>query len=91
MKVRIEIDMTPDEARRTMGLPDITALQEKLVQQMERRLTAALDTSDPEAMLKAWFPMSSQGFEQFQRFLWDSARQATGGVAPRKEPPKTSR
>lgn len=89
MKIRIEMDMTPDEARRTMGLPDVSAMQEKLVAQMEKRLLAALDTSDPEAMLKSWFPLGTQGFEQFQRFLWDSARQATGAAGPRKD--KTSR
>jgi hypothetical protein len=83
MKIRIEMDMTPDEARRTMGLPDVSGMQEKIVGQMEKRLLAALDTSDPQAMLKSWFPLGAQGFEQFQRFLWESAGQATG--APRKD------
>ena len=78
MKIRIEMDMTPDEARRTMGLPDVSGMQEKLVEQMEKRLLAALDTSDPQAMLKSWFPLGAQGFEQFQRFLWESAGQAAG-------------
>ena len=61
MKIRIEMDMTPDEARRTMGLPDVSGMQDKLVAQMEKRLLAALDTSDPQAMLKSWFPLGSQG------------------------------
>ena len=34
MKIRIEMEMTPDEARRTMGLPDVSGMQEKLVAQM---------------------------------------------------------
>jgi hypothetical protein len=80
MKIHIEMDMTPDEARRMMGLPDISRMQEKMVAQMEKRLLASLDTSDPEAMLRSWFPLGTQGFEQFQRFLWDSARQASGGA-----------
>jgi hypothetical protein len=56
-----------------------------MLAEMERRMKAALDTSDPEAMLKAWMPpgaqLGGQAFEQFQRFLWDSARAATGGAA----------
>jgi hypothetical protein len=31
-------------------------------------------------MLKAWLPMGGAGFEQFQRFLWDSAQRAAGGA-----------
>jgi hypothetical protein len=77
MKVNIELDMTPEEARKLMGLPDMTKLQDKMLAEMERRMKAALDTSDPQAMLKAWMP--GQGFEEFQRFLWDSAKKASGG------------
>jgi hypothetical protein len=86
MKIRIEMDMTPDEARRTMGLPDVAGMQEKLVAQMEKRMLAALDTSDPEAMLKSWFPLGVRGFEQFQRLLWDSALKATGATGKDKAP-----
>ena len=78
MKVNIEIDMTPDEARKMMGLPDISGLQKRMLDEMERRMKAAVDTSDPEAMLRAWLPMAAPGFEQFQKFLWDSAKMATG-------------
>jgi hypothetical protein len=34
---------------------------------------------DPETAMKTWMSLSGQGMEQFQRFLWDSARRATGG------------
>jgi len=85
MKVNIEIDMTPDEARKMMGLPDISGLQKRMLDEMEQRMKVAVDTSDPEAMLKAWLPLAAPGFEQFQKFLWDSARLATGaGEAPKK-------
>lgn len=90
MKVNIEVDMTPEEARKLMGLPDVSAFQESMVVEMERRMKAALDTSDPEAMLKAWMPMAAPGFEQFQRFLWNSAKRATGETAkkPSAKPPR---
>ena len=81
MKIEIELDMTPEEARRLMGLPDVSGLQAEMLEEMKRRMKAAVDASDPEAMLKAWMPMGGAGFEQFQRFLWDSARRATGGAS----------
>jgi len=78
MKMHVELDMTPEEARRMMGLPDVSAMQDKMLAEMERRMKAAIDTSDPEAMMRAWMPMGGQAFEQFQKFLWDSAKMATG-------------
>lgn len=86
MKIHIDMEMTPEEARTLMGLPDLTALNEEMVGEIAKRMKAALDTSDPQAMLRAWMPMGGQGFEQFQRFLWDSAKAA--GNSAKKTPPK---
>ena len=78
MKVHVDFEMTPEEARKLMGLPDVSAMQKKLVAEMERRMMAALDsTADPEAVLKTWFSWGNQGLEQFQKFLRDSAFQAS--------------
>lgn len=78
MKVHIEVDMTPEEARKVMGLPDVSGMQQRMMEEVERRMKAAVDGSDPEAMLKAWMPV--QGFEQFQQFLWDAARGTAAGA-----------
>ncbi|MFL5236115.1 MAG: DUF6489 family protein [Rhizomicrobium sp.] len=78
MKINIELDMTPDEGRRLMGLPDVSDLQAEMLEEMRRRMKAAVDTSDPQALLKAWMPLGAQGFEQFQKFLWDSAARTAG-------------
>lgn len=86
MKVHVEVDMTPDEARRVMGLPDVAKLQDEMMKEMQKRMKAALDTSDPEAMMRAWLPLGGQGFEQFQRFLWDSAKRAAGSTVKSAKP-----
>lgn len=77
MKLNIEIDLTAEEARRVMGLPDVTKLQEKIVAEMEKRMLDAIRTaSDPEALLRTWFSWGTQGLEQFQRFVTDAQRGA---------------
>jgi hypothetical protein len=79
MKVNIEMDMTPQEARAFMGLPDVAPLQQKMMEEMQARMKAAFDTGDPEAMMQAWMPLGgAKAFEQFQNFLWDSARGIAG-------------
>ena len=57
MKVNIEMDMTPEEARAFMGLPDVAPLQKKMMEEMQARMKAAFDTNDPEAMMRAWMPL----------------------------------
>ncbi|HEX7848803.1 MAG TPA: DUF6489 family protein, partial [Sphingomonas sp.] len=32
MKINVEVDCTPEEARRAVGLPDLTPIHEKYVQ-----------------------------------------------------------
>jgi hypothetical protein len=85
MKVNIEMEMTPEEARRFMGLPDVAPLQQQMLQEMQDRMRAAFDAGDPEAMMKAWMPFlgSNAGsgadtFQKFQKFFWDSATLAAG-------------
>jgi hypothetical protein len=71
MKVNVEIDLTPEEARRFMGLPDVTPLNAKFVEEMGKRMKTMMD--DPESVVKTWMAVGGQGVEQFQKFLWDSA------------------
>jgi hypothetical protein len=84
MKVHVDIEMTPEEARATMGLPDIAPMQQKMMEEMQARMKAAFDTGDPEAMMRAWMPLGgAKAFEQFQKFLWDSARTVAAGGKPK--------
>ena len=84
MKVNIEMDMTPQEARAFMGLPDVAPLQAKMMEEMQARMKAAFDAGDPEGMMKAWMPLynptvgGADTFTQFQKLMWDSARAAMG-------------
>jgi hypothetical protein len=86
MKINIELEMTPEEARRLMGLPDVTALQTEMLEEMRKRMKKAAETLDPKAMLQAWMPAGAQGFEQFQKFLWDSAARAAGSTGKKDKP-----
>ena len=38
MKIKVEIDCTPVEARAFLGLPDVSPLNEALVVEMQRRM-----------------------------------------------------
>lgn len=79
MKVNIEMDMTPEEARAFMGLPDIAPMQKRMMEEMQQKMRSAFDTGDPEAMMKAWMPLGgAEAFQKFQKLMWDSAAMAMG-------------
>ncbi len=67
MKVTIDIDCTPEEARSFLGLPDVRAMQDRLLQEMQERMSANIRAMAPEEMLKTWLPASMAGWEQMQQ------------------------
>jgi hypothetical protein len=73
MKITIEIDCTPQEARQLAGLPDIEPLQQEIMKQVRDRVVKAMSLSDPETLIKAWVPMTQtlgqQGIEAFQGII----------------------
>lgn len=80
MKVNFDIECTPEEARRFMGLPDVAPMQERMMKEMENKLHENLHSLDPEALFKTWLPMSFQGWNDMQKMFWDQMSQsaATG-------------
>lgn len=69
MKISFDIHCTPEEARAFFGLPEVKAMQEALLKEVEARLSASIKAMDPEAMLKAWLPATLKGFEQLQELF----------------------
>jgi hypothetical protein len=59
MKVKIDIDCTPEETRAFFGLPDLGPLHKEMLSQMQEQMRAAMANLDPEAMMKAWMPGGS--------------------------------
>ncbi|TNC94345.1 MAG: hypothetical protein FD119_3261 [Stygiobacter sp.] len=83
MKITVDIDCTPDEARTFFGLPDVKPMQEAMMNQIQERMTASLSAMEPEAMLKTWLPAGVQGMEQLQKMFW--AQFASAGRRESKE------
>ncbi|MBM3538435.1 MAG: hypothetical protein FJX55_11445 [Alphaproteobacteria bacterium] len=69
MKVTIDIDCTPEEARAFLGLPDLRQAQEAMLVEVQKRMEQAVRSMDPETVMKTWLPTSLEGFEQMQK-LW---------------------
>ncbi len=72
MKLHLDIDMTPQEARAFLGLPDVAPVQDRVLKELEARMMDALKT-DPQSLMRSWLNFGNEQFEQFQRFMQDAA------------------
>lgn len=80
MKVTVNIECTPVEARAFFGLPDVTPLNKQLVDEMTRRMSENLELLGPEALMRHWMSVGGQMQDQFL----DLMRSAAGGGSQAK-------
>ena len=70
MKISIDIECSPEEARAFLGMPDVAPLNDMIVSEMTRRARDNLDTlADPELLVKQWLEMSGKGLDAFQGLM----------------------
>ena len=69
MKVTINIDCTPQEARAYMGLPDLTPINEMMVEEMRTQMAANMAKLQPEEMFRSWMSLGGQAQEQFMKMM----------------------
>jgi len=87
MKLTIDIDCTPEEARAFLGMPNVAPLNEMIVTEMSARAKDNIDTlADPERFVQQWLAMSGKSFEAFQGLLGAAlATSGAGGEASTKK------
>jgi len=66
VKLSIDIDCTPQEARAFFGLPDVEGLQQDMMAEIQDQLRAHVAAMDPESLMKTWMPMGTKAFETFR-------------------------
>jgi len=81
VKVTIEIDCTPEEARVFMGLPDVKPMQEAVLARMEHQMLENIEAVSPDALMKTWMGALPAGAEQMRDAFMGLLK--TGFSAPR--------
>ena len=79
MKVTVEVNCTPEEARQFMGLPEVQPMQAAVTAEMEKRVLAEMDRFSPEAVLKSWMSLIPQSPEQMQAAFMRMFQQGSAG------------
>ncbi len=84
MKLNITVDCTPEEARAFLGLPDITPVNQTLVNAIRQRIEQNIELVSPEFYLKQWYSMGGQATDSFMQLIQAGARAATGETPGKK-------
>jgi hypothetical protein len=72
MKINVEVECTPEEARRLMGLPDFTPVHDKYIATLTASMDGQVKPEMLEAMMRSWAPMGEAGIS-FWRQLFDGS------------------
>jgi len=69
MKISVEVDCTPEEARRFMGLPDVSVLNDHIIDEMKKRMDANMAMLSPDELVKNWMTLGAGAQEQFRKLM----------------------
>jgi hypothetical protein len=81
MKVTVNVECSPEEARSFLGLPDVAPMQQALMKELEERLRSNIQAMTPDAMLKTWLPAGLQNVEQVQKIFWSQLQENMNSLA----------
>ncbi len=63
MKFNIEADVTPEELRRTLGLPDLTEVHAVYLERVKDTMAKGITPDMVESMVRTWVPMGGAGVD----------------------------
>ena len=69
MKINIEFDMTPEELRRTMGLPDVQEFQQEVMKTMMEKMVSGEEGYDALSLFQPMMKEGLNGMEQMQKTM----------------------
>ncbi|MFC4293924.1 DUF6489 family protein [Novosphingobium tardum] len=79
MKMNIEIDCTPEEARRFLGFPDVSKANDVYVDAIAKAMKGVSSVDQLQDYAKQIAPMGQIGMKLFQQFMENGADAAFSG------------
>lgn len=79
MKVNVEVECSPEEARRFLGLPDVTKANDVYVDALTRAMQGAGNFDQLNELTKQIAPVGQFGLKMFQQFVESGVAMAMSG------------
>lgn len=85
MKMNVELDCTPEEMRRLLGLPDVSEVNQAYIDGIKDAMQGATSIDQMQTLVKNVAPMGEMGMRFFQT-LMQAGTGGLGGVSGDKKP-----
>ncbi len=85
MKVNVEIDVTPEEARRFLGFPDVSKANDVYVENIAKAMKGVTSVDQLQDYAKQLAPMGQIGMKLFQQFMEGGTAFGAGMKKKREE------
>jgi hypothetical protein len=85
MKMNIEIECSPEEARRFMGLPDVEKANAAYIDAISNAMRGVSNGDQLEKYAQQLAPMGQFGLKLFQDFMEGAVQQSRSGTVTRKD------
>jgi hypothetical protein len=80
MKVTVEVDCTPLEAREFLGLPDVQPMQAAMMDKLQEKMSQNIEKFSPETLMQNWFTFDPKVAERFQEMFVNMAGLGSTGT-----------
>jgi hypothetical protein len=85
MKVNVEVDCSPEEARRFLGLPDVTRANDVYVDAITKAMQGVGNVDQLQDLAKQMAPMGQFGLKLFQQLMEGGAAMGMSGNGAKKD------
>jgi hypothetical protein len=87
VNINVSVDCTPEEARRFLGLPDVTKANEVYVDALTKAMQGVGSIEQMQEMAKSIAPMGQFGLKLFQQMMESGAAMSgmTGAGSAKKD------
>lgn len=82
MKISVDIDCTPEEARRFMGLPDMAPVHDVYLNRLKSTMDTGMSPDVVAQVVRQWAPMGEAGLA-----LWRQISEQMGPGSGKGQPP----
>ncbi|NEX15602.1 MAG: hypothetical protein C1943_02915 [Halochromatium sp.] len=69
MKFHIDVEMSPAELRKLMGLPDLEGLQQRMLDELQTRMEQGVEGYDPMQLMQPYLKTSLAGMDMMQQLF----------------------
>lgn len=72
MKIKFDIEATPQELRSFFGLPDLEPLQQEMLDAIRKNITLGTEGFDPVTLMRPFLPEQMNSLTSLQQSIWQT-------------------